>query len=294
MKPLKSIRLSQDASNPDRIGDNQRNKQLAPINDIESIITSKCPLTITCDVRPIHPPYFTEYVYHDVLNGIGLTTMSAEITCRMSLKASSINTTTRFPIGECMDKYTLIGTCERYRKVIFLPGSNSLHLIDQSSLQKLMMEDDEWVIKLHPITNESMIRDLASIYGYHRLIDRRISGMELLEHAEQIASTAASELYILAKLLGKPVIDLTRYDKAWLCSYYYLVQLCDGSDQDAIRINNALMSDLSGHLRYSYTKQKNTDLAENYYQASMEEREKFRMVTNQRLIVSDKTFIDWK
>lgn len=294
MNPLGRTNLHHLGNDKVRIGDNVRNKTLNSTKVLEDLLESTCPLALTHDVKVIHPPYFSEFSYHDVLNGISLHTLSIEVNARLSEQASTMTASHAFPLGEVMDKYTLQKPKKQYRKVIFLAGSNSHNLIDQCKLQQLMA-DDEWVIKLHPVTNDGTIRDLASVFGYHRLIDRKESGMDLLDAADQIASLQTSELFILARLMGKAVVDITRFDRAWLCAYHSLLRNCTGDDvEDKRIITNMLMSDLSGHLRLSYGEARNRELAMNYYTAAMVIREQFKMITNQRLIVSEKTFVDWE
>lgn len=213
MQPLGKITLAKNANDENRIGPNKRNEGLFSTAEIEQLLEKTSPLAITCDVRSTHPPYFSEFCYHDVLNGIQLITLSAEVTARMSVKAAAMTADKPFPLGEVMDKYQLGAPVKKYRKVIFLAGSNATNLMDQSKIQKLMVEDDEWVIKLHPVTQEKMIRELASIYGYHRLIDPKISGMEVLKNCEEMATMSTSEMFLLGRMLGKPVINVSRYDR---------------------------------------------------------------------------------
>lgn len=294
MKPLGSITIKNNGEDEKRIGPNKRNKQLPCLDNIESHIERLCPLTVSFDVKTIQPPYFSEFSYHDCLGGIGLTTMSSEINARLTKIASEDNCDLNFPIGTVMDKYVLSKYPKKHKKVIFLAGSNSMDLIDQCKLQQLVHEDDEWVIKLHPVTTAPKIREIASVYGYHRLIDPNISGFSLLETAEQIACMQTSELYLVARLLGKPVIDFTRYDKAWLTAYHQIIRLLDNTDNDRRIINNVLMSELSGYIRPEYSNEIMTDRINKYYSLAMEERNKFKMLTNQKLIVADKTILDWK
>lgn len=294
MQPINKIYLHRDGDNHNRIGPNKRNQNYPDLKSIEIELENICPLAVTCDSNPINPPYFKEFNYHDFLGGINLTTMSAEITARMTILAANTPASVTFPIGKVMDKYELNKNIKTYRKIIFLPGSNAVRYIDQPKLQYLLNEDDEWVIKPHPVTTDNIIRDIGSMFGYHRVIDPKQSGITLLNKASIIACTSSSEIYIVARLLGKPVINITRYDNSWITAYYRIVNLLDNSDNDIKIITNILMSDLSGHLRPEYTLERNRELITIYCRKAMCEREKFRMVTNQNLIVGDKTFIDWK
>lgn len=292
MKPLNKVLLYKNGDSNNRIGNNKRNPNINSSEYIEKIIDEECPLSVTCDVVCIHPPYFSEFNYMDNLGGITLKTLSAEINYRLTEIASKTTSSVEFPIDKVLDKYVLPISPKTYNKVVSLPGSNSLHLIDQSKLQSLM-QDDEWVIKLHPVTGDDMIRALASIYGYHRLLDAKMSGVELLKGSKEVATLATSELFILARFLDKPVIDLTRFDKYWLAAYSSITRLLTNTSNDIQILNNIFMSEVSGHLRYEYNEVRNRELANNFYSLAMNEREKFKMISNQKLVVADKTFKDW-
>lgn len=294
MQPFGKIYLYKDGNDDKRIGDNKRNNHLPEYKNIELLLDNICPLSITCDVQSIQPPYFTEYNYCDMLSGINITTLSSEINARMAIAASETTTTNIFPIGEVMDKYELKNSSKKYNKIIFLVGSNGCNLIDQCKLQQLVHEDDEWVIKPHPVTNEKMLRDLGNLCGYHRVLDPKISGFSLLRNAKYIACLSTSEIWILARLLGIYVTDITRYDRSWLSAYQHITRLLDNTEQDYTKLNNILMSDLSGHLRLNYGENKCKELANNYFEYSLNLRENFKMVTNQKLIVADKSYTDWK
>jgi len=294
MNPINSICLSIDGDKETRIGpENKRRDKSSDIHAIEQIITPLSPLAITCDVKQVHPPYFFEFCYMDTLGGITMHTLSAEITCRMAEKASKRPAIGAFPIHETHDKYELKTPAKSYRKVAFLAGGNSVNTLDQSALQRVMA-DDEWVIKIHPVTSPDVIRSLGNTFGYHRLIGPEESGMSLLLAADEVAAMQTSELYIVARYLGKPVTDLTRYDRAWISSYHHIIRLFDDTDSDKDLIDRVLTSELSGHLRHEYGHEKNSMLAKAYFAAAMDEREKFRMKTSQTLAVEDKTNVDWQ
>lgn len=294
MQPIGKLTLHTNANDEGRIGPNKRNPNLMTTQNIEGMLEALSPLAITCDVRHVHPPFFTEFCYHDSMNGINLTTLSAEVTARLAEKASKLSPISPFPMGELMDKYELKEYTKKHRKVIFIAGSNSTNLIDQSKVQQLMHEDDEWVIKLHPVTTDQTIRELGTVFGYHRLIDPKVSGMSVLNNAEEVATMSSSEFYMIARLLGKPVIDVGRFDRGWLCCYFHITRLLKNDSSDYKIIESCLMSELSGHLRHNYGQERCKALAERYFKEAMEMRETFRMLTNQRLTVSDKTFVEWK
>lgn len=296
MKPLNKISIAKNGNDDSRIGPNNRNERLKSddIARLETMIENLCPIAVTCDVRSIHPPYFMEFCYHDMLGGLNVTTLSAEVTARMAERIAERPATGKFPIQGVFDKYKLQGYTRKHRKVIFLAGSNSHNLIDQSKLQEVMLSDDEWVIKLHPVTNDQTVRDLAGLYGYDRLIARDVSGFAVLKHAEEIATMQTSEIFILARYLGKPVTDVTRYDRAWLSAYHHICRLFDGTDNDKVIIDRLFTAEGCGHIRPEHSDEEVRQNLERYYAEAMEIREGFKMTVNQKLNVADRTIKDWQ
>lgn len=288
MQPLNRINLSENAGDHDRIGPNKRNSKLSNYKSIETLMDHFTPLTMSFDISPHHPPYFNEFTYVDVLDGITIFTQSAEINARVTAIASRNKTDKVFPLDEVIDKYELKTPEKKYRKVIFLPALSAFRMIDLSRLQKLMYEDKEWYIKLHPVSEEEFIRTLANMFGYHRLIDGSESGVEILKRADIVAASDTSELLILARFLNKPIINLTSYINGWQAAYHSIGRLLNNDEDDIVKLNNIFMSSSSGHIRVNYHQDEQVQLLVNYFDVAMREREKFRMITNQNLHVSDK------
>jgi hypothetical protein len=104
-----------------------------------------------------------------------------------------------------MDKYRLIRSLESHPipAVVFLPGSNLLeHSVDWAFVYRLYKAGAK--IKPHPITlNDWLIRIEESFPG--AVYSNHVSGHELLQRAETVYCTSASELGLLGKLMKKPV-----------------------------------------------------------------------------------------
>ena len=163
MEPVGSIRLHAKGNDKGRIGPNVRNTHIPDSKHIEEMLRKVCPLAITCDVKQIHPPFFTEFTYQDTLSGIGINTLSAEVSIRMTEEASKMEAVEPFPLKNALDKYHLDTYPHAHKKVVFLCGSNAMHFVNQSEFIRLVREDEEWVIKPHPVTNDNTLRELASM-----------------------------------------------------------------------------------------------------------------------------------
>lgn len=282
-----------------RIGHNKRNPQLEKYEKIEKTfdrVAMENDLVVTMDVKQIHPPFFTEFSYQDTLGGISLNTLSAEITCRMSKLASQDTAEKQFPVDAALDKYVLQQNPykKKHRKVIFLCGSNAMEYVDQAALYKLMTNDPEWVIKCHPVTKDDTIRELAAVYGYHRIIGPNIGGMSILHNAEYVATLSTSEFMLVAVLLGKTVIDISNPITSIFTCYYRYARLLTGHiDYDRQVINNALMSRYSGHIRPEYGEAQWETMFLDYCTKALELREPFRMTTGQKLKVDTNIITNW-
>lgn len=292
MNPINKLTLSEHGADQGRIGPNRRNPRLEKYQATEKLLDELCPLSVTCDVRAIHPPHFREFCYHDCLGGLSVHTLSAEINCRMMEAAVAEPPRGRFPLHQALDKYELSAPKQAARKVVLLPGGNAMEMLDQSALQRLM-QDEEWVLKPHPVTNDEDLRRLGLVYGYHRMIEPGVSGMTLVRNADAVATTSSSELFLVARYLGLPVTDLTRFDRSWLTPYFPYTRLLDGSEADKDTLDRAFTSDLCGHLRPEQPLDRRREIATAYFTRAMALRERFRMITNQRLEVYDNTIKEW-
>jgi hypothetical protein len=252
-----------------------------------------CPLAVTCDARPCHPPFFDEFCYTDIQNGLMLRTLSSELNARSMMYASNQEAREAFPIEKVIDKYALGDNGRKYRRVIFLPGNNSVSFIDQNRMAQLMATGD-WFIKPHPVCIPEMVKDLARVYGYSRIIEPNVSGHRLLVDAQEIATTAASEMYLMARLMDKPVLNVGAFVNQHLMSYDSIVRLLTNRDTDKAIINRCLMSDSSGYIRPEWPLELNQKIIANYIDFVMHEREKFRMVTQQRLVADTFEVRSWQ
>ena len=289
--------LTEQGNDHSRIGDGVvRNARMQEIGDIEKAIKQMAPLPVSIDVMSPEPPYFSFFTYCDVLGGVLLQAGSAEITARI-VQRNLQDTTTEiggFNLSLVFDKYALSSEdlTTRIDNLVLLPGSNLLPMIDQSKLVRLANEG--WFIKPHPVTAEPTIREIGRHFGYSRLLGNLVSGHLLFWNADRIATTQASEFFILAGLAGKPLIDLTKYEFSWMTAYQSFAQ-CVTEDiaetQDNMR--RALMHPCSGFIHPSMTPMEIDLRISNYFALAMELRKPFKMVSTQTLIGKTNHIRQW-
>lgn len=284
---LGSVPLSENGDSEERIGLDNKRTQNDFIIEGQELVYANPPLPVTCDIRPIHPPYFGEYSFTDLMGGVIVGTLSAEINNQMRKEASEIDCGKEFPINEVFDKYELSSKVENtHKKVIFMPGSNTTEYMDQSVLATLIM-DEEWVVKPHPVSGDGFISELIHMFGGHRILDKKLSGHKLLKEAEEIATSAASEMFLMARLLDKPVTNMTNLARQHLLSYGTFVNQLDGTPDDKRKINNMLMGTTSGFLLASNGTKRNKEILEAYYARTMEKRAVYKPTIPQRLMVNE-------
>lgn len=293
MEPTSKTLLADTGNDEKRIGNNKRamTTELAPV---ETLINQNTPFPAAFDVRPIQDPYFSEFLYTDMLNGLNLATLSAGVNALVAEKALALPASGQFPIDKAADKY--VGKRhpdQKYPKVVFLPGSNAMQFVCQSTLLNLIDNDEDWWIKPHPLTQKGTLRKLASLFGWRRIIHPDTSGFALLKNATEVAAAQTSELFLVARYMGKPVTDITDQTRNWLCTYHHICRLLKNDNEDTERLNRLLMSDLSGHIRPEYPIQLQLSRIKNYVDCAMEVRDRFYQPVNQRLAVTERSIKVW-
>ena len=213
MESVKSQTIKENLSDDSRIGDLKPTANVERLKEVEEIIKSNCPLTASFDVAPLQQPYFTEFTYTNFNNWFYVTTMSPEFNARYTMSMSKL-VKTKSSIFTLADKYETNSFDGDLQKsgidgVVFLPGSNLEKLIDYALLDKVMM-DPKNIIKVHPLTNDEMLRRIGMRYGYYRIIGPEFSGVDILKQASKVFYTENSEMGLYANDMGKPAESISR------------------------------------------------------------------------------------
>jgi len=103
------------------------------------------------------------------------------------------------------DKYNLQTTDIDYPYVVFLAGTNILEEItDDVKLLKAIKEEGA-KLKPHPLTSPFTMSFLKAKYGKDSLVNKNLSGHEILNRAKVIGCTTNSEMGLIALAQGKRV-----------------------------------------------------------------------------------------
>lgn len=203
-----------------------RRPHLSDLIPLEAIVREHCPLPVTYDVSKTQPPYFNEFTYGECLGGLMLAPQSCEIAARMTELAVNDDAGHRQfdPLPVILERLATTSTLDKYQlnpvsrpevtDVAFVPGTNLFRdIVSREALTRAMFENDALIIKLHPLTHDQHIRELAGEFGYHRLIDPQESGWAYLSQATRIYATSTTEMGLYASLFNKPVHNISQFMK---------------------------------------------------------------------------------
>lgn len=104
---------------------------------------------------------------------------------------------------EKKDKYALFDSEHPTKKLVILPGTNLLSLMSQNVIKG--MNKPDVYFKPHPITTEFYIREIETMVGKDKVINKLASGAQLVANADEIWVSQSTELGLYAHLAGKTV-----------------------------------------------------------------------------------------
>ena len=103
------------------------------------------------------------------------------------------------------DKYKLSKSDAEYPYVIFLPGTNILFDVVDEKRIKNAVEKDGAKLKLHPLTSPFAVSYLKTTYGKENIIDRKLSGHDILKKSKIVGTFSNSEMGLVALAQGSKV-----------------------------------------------------------------------------------------
>lgn len=258
--PVSAELLSDTAIQHKKIGPTfagMRGDHLDELSPVEAVIREAAPLPISYDVSRNQPLHFDQFSYTELM-GVGLlvSPMSIEASARLVQLAldrpdEGFDAASAI-LGQrgTLDKYKLdVSETPKAKAVAFLPGSNMLHdIVSKESLSRAMFEDDELVLKPHPMTTKEHVRELVELFGHHRVLLPNLSGHACLMTAERVYASTTTELGLYAVLMGKPIHNIGNF---WLegrgiySAYYRLLWGKSPADAKAI-LSHVLNSPYAG------------------------------------------------
>jgi hypothetical protein len=223
-----------------KIGKAKRSDRNAWAESIEQTVRKLSPYPCSYDVSQTQPSRFTEYTYTELLGAMWIATQSAEINSRiMQLESTSEHTVKIDDIASLVcDKYILDGAEHAHtkaKKVIFMPGHNMMDVASVETVHRLIHEDEEVVIKPHPITSDEAMGFLGSRFGWNRIASKDASGYQMLIDADTVYTTTASEFAVSGTALGKNVVNISSFFNETIGAYYCISRLLFKAHKESIR-----------------------------------------------------------
>tara|TARA_A200000159_G_C7322449_1_gene339407 strand:+ start:202 stop:1104 length:903 start_codon:yes stop_codon:yes gene_type:complete len=162
------------------------------------------------------------YVYTDVLTEFLYLRVASSVWATKAMqKAAEVKISDEgerlFSIlaNNCGDKYRLRSRSLNHEFVVFLAGTNILNKVtDWEKIDNAVRQGAK--LKCHPLTSASAYQHLVHKYG-DAVIDKKVSGHQLLDNAEIVGCCDNSEMGIAAMAKGKTVYRFGKEDQ-W-CTY---------------------------------------------------------------------------
>jgi len=152
------------------------------------------------------------------------------------------------------DKYNLQTTDIDYPYVVFLAGTNILEEItDDVKLLKAIKEEGA-KLKPHPLTSPFTMSFLKAKYGKDSLVNKNLSGHEILNRAKVIGCTTNSEMGLIALAQGKRV-NLFDRPKIACKTYTHIYKVLFEQGYPVINDFKRLLSATNSGLIYHATEQ---------------------------------------
>jgi hypothetical protein len=244
MKELRTI------SSNDELGRTERNDWGKTIEDK---IIGLCPKPISYDVDSTQPINFTEYSYTEFMGGIMLNTQNLDINCIL-MRESSQNKSDIDSLSELSniftDKYNLneIKTSSFPKDVCFFVGQNMFDIMSSENISRLAFENDDFCVKLHPLTSEDSARHVAGFVGWDKILDSQLSGVQLLKNCETAYVSTATELCAAAVMLDKKIVNVSNFFNESSGIYYSINSILFNSKEPKTLLNNMVNDKSSGLL----------------------------------------------
>jgi len=164
------------------------------------------------------------------------------------------------------DKYKLRSIEQTYPYIIFLPGTNILNEItDDNKIEKAIKKDGA-KLKPHPLTSPFIMSFLKARYGKKNLINKNLSGHELLNNTEIVGTCSNSEMGWIAIAQGKR-IHLFDKPKIRCKTYTHIYNVLHENGYPVINdLKRLFSSEYSGLIYYDskYPKQKINNFFKNF------------------------------
>lgn len=247
----------------------------------EELVRDLCPLPISYDVDSTQGLDFSEFSYTEYLGGLYLNTQNIEANTRIILEASQISAKYNHIeqlLAYCSDKYEL-NTDTKDAKVphlAFMTGHNMFDLISREIVARIAFEQPDFMIKLHPLTNDEYASKVGAALGWDKVISPNFSGVSLLKNCDTAYVHTATELTSMAVLLDKKIVNISNFFMESMGIYYPINTLLFKSTKPKDILNNIIDCEFSGIIMPYMSDSEIETRVKAYYDKAMQYREILR------------------
>jgi len=176
------------------------------------------------------------YVYTDMLTSMVYMKPASAARAYQIMRTSTLEPITEE--GEMLfkdigtnnnDKYNLKKARKSYKFVIFLAGTNCINdVMDFDKIENAVKQGA--YLKCHPLTSIGLVTNLKNRFGADKIIDKKVSGHQLLEEAAIVGCAENSEMGLVALAKGKTVymFDKAKRSRSWTYTPIYRAISEDG------------------------------------------------------------------
>jgi len=119
-------------------------------------------------------------------------------------------------------------------------------MLSFDNIARYAFENEKFVVKLHPIIDDKQLAPLTSVIGWDRIIAGDVSGVALLSRCKTAYVHTGSELATMAVVLGKNIVNISKFSDESIGSYYPMNSILFRSDDKLVELNNMLDCKFSG------------------------------------------------
>ncbi len=222
---------------------------------IEELIRDLSPYPISYDVNSGQSTNFSEFTYTEYLGGIYIKTQSTEINVRLMDNILNENTEDISDFIHCDniaknadDKYKLEPASDKNKckKLGIMIGHNTLPIVSDEQIARLAHENDDFKLKIHPLTNDDAIAKIAGLVGWNKIIKPDVSIMSILNEVDEVHASTATEICSIAVAKDKKVFNISSFFYESSGCYYPINRLLFKSKEPKVVLEKLVSDTRSG------------------------------------------------
>lgn len=251
----------------------------------EDLVRNIAPFPISYDVDCTQGLDWSEFTYTEYVGGMLIKSQNIETNTRLFLAASEVEAK-KDNLEEmrklCVDKYDLknFEKAPIIKDIGFMVGHNMFDLVSSEIVSRIAFENDDFKLKLHPLTNKEYAGKIAHFIGWDKIIMANYSGVELLRNCETAYVHSATEMCSMAVALGKKIVNIGNFFNEAGGVYYGINKLLFKSEDPQKTLNNIIDCEFSGIIMPFMQEDEIKYRMEKYFEKALEIRKMFKPIAS--------------